>query len=239
MIVQNQIGSGGPKIPEGTFVIYKIFFQTLSSDQSYQNFSGTFTVPISGTYRITVIGKGGSGGSPHDVGSTNYSGAGGGAGGAAQSILSLSAGAEYEVTVNNNLSSFGSFMTSSCGEGPPYPYEGSTPGAGGIASGGNVFNYAGNTGQPSLTSTGNNFVGVMGGQWSESNAFLGVENLINRGQLSTNARGLPCFQATSDGFMPFGIGGGGAGFSAGLYAAGGLGQSGAVIIEFLLEGVNT
>jgi len=63
--------------------------------------SYNWTVPVTGKYKITVVGGGGGGGSsPNVPGSQNYcGGAGGGAGGASIGIYQLTAGTIYPVIV--------------------------------------------------------------------------------------------------------------------------------------------
>lgn len=102
--------------------------------------SQTFTVPQTGEYIVTCVGHGGNGGS--SSGATP--GGPGGSGAIARSILQLTKGDTVAVTVSNAISSFGSYLSASCGEdGTSTQSSGGTPGAGGIASGGNVFNVSG------------------------------------------------------------------------------------------------
>jgi len=85
-----EIQSGGVELPAGTWVIVKGY----TNAKTYV--AENFTVPLSGTYRITVIAKGGSG--SNGDGEENYSGAGGGSGGWACSALNLIQGDSIQVT---------------------------------------------------------------------------------------------------------------------------------------------
>lgn len=234
--MQNQIGDGGPKIPEGTFVIVKMFTPTSNS----QSVSEQFTVPQSGKYRVTVIGKGGRGGDGKERYQGTSGGAGGGSGGWASSLLDLTENDTYQITVNSSVSSFGSLLTASSGTDA----EDTTPGTGGTSSGGNLYNNKGLSGKTASSIR----IGGNGAAVRNPNQSLFLTSAVGQGgDYDYSWTGEKCQgeAAVSQGpFAPFGAGGGGGGGhhedleSAPSYA-GGDGSKGAVIIELLLEGVNT
>ena len=130
--------AGGQKLPAGTAAIVKIFLA-----------NGTFSVPQTGKYRVTVVGKGGNGGAAtydrHTWGEHDGSGGSGGSGGWASSELTLSKGTSVAVTVGA-ASSFGSYLSATAGSDASKPagLEAETQaGTGGTASGGNLRKYSG------------------------------------------------------------------------------------------------
>ena len=111
-----------------------VFHQAYTTD-------GTFIVFESGWYRIFAVGKSGDGAS----GSGAHGGGSGGTGGIACSLLYLKADEEVPITVNDALSSFGSYLSATAGTTPT----GQSGGIAGVAEGGNVSNesgYAGTSG---------------------------------------------------------------------------------------------
>ena len=111
-----------------------VFHQAYTTD-------GTFIVFESGWYRIFAVGKSGDGAN----GSGAHGGGSGGTGGIACSLLYLKADEEVPITVNDALSSFGSYLSATAGTTPT----GQSGGIAGVAEGGNVSNesgYAGTSG---------------------------------------------------------------------------------------------
>lgn len=121
---------------------------------------GAFIVFESGWYRIFAVGKSGDGAS----GSGANGGGSGGTEGIACSLLYLKENEEVSITVNDTLSSFGSYLSATAGTTPT----GQSGGSAGIAEGGNVSNesgYAGTSGGTGRTSAGgdNGSNGLNGG----------------------------------------------------------------------------
>ena len=220
--------AGGAKLPAETLAIVKIFTE-----------NGTFTVPQTGNYRVTVIGTGGKGGKAAYSSGTYYGAGGGGAGGAAQSLLSLAKGEEYTVTVDSAQSSFGSLLSAvKGGDGTTRGY-----GSGGTSSGGSEFSLTGGRGYSggSVSSAQYDVPGGDGGYYINAETYdprLLVGSAPENGGISPLS-GLPPYKPTAYGFPPYGVGGGGGsrfGYQDG-YAAflnGGPGGLGAVIIELVL-----
>ena len=102
--------------------------------------SGTWTVPRSGTYRVTCIG---SGGKSYSFATEE---AGGGAGGIAESQLKLSKGLKIDVTVDDAVSSFGAYLSAMVGQNGFNDNNSLKAGAGGAGTGGNIGNYIGGDG---------------------------------------------------------------------------------------------
>ena len=227
MIVQNQTGSGGPKIPEGTFVIVKAYTNASG------NVSSQFSAPVSGKYRVTVVGRGGNGANQEKGDGISYGG--GGSGGWACSILELKEKESFNITCNNSVSSFGNNLSATAGG----TASGVNAGGGGRASGGNLFNYSGLRGVDGHS--GGVEVGGNGAKLSEpQNSVFLTDTYGEGGGISwdlSDARGQ--YPKSKSVFAPFGAGGGG---GSKYYAdgVGGPGQGGpsAVIIELLLKGVN-
>ncbi len=242
MIVQNQIGGGGPKIPEGTFVIVDWFM-----------LNGTFEVPMSGTYRITVVGHGGAGGTAmkniSPTPSEFYGGGGGGAGGACELVIDLTKGQEYPITVTRSLSSFGSLLTATSGQnasnkmaGEPGTSSGGTPLTGSTGGNGSVTSFPSHYGTSG--GDGGHVSGIIffSGLTIYNGAYRSYEEKpggfsVDSNNNNTGSRFL---------FYPFGVGGGGGAhvkiddgsYAIDSYGAGGEGGHGAVIVELLLKGVN-
>lgn len=249
MIVQNQIGSGGPKIPEGTFVIVQIYTNAPSA------VSSSFIVPQTGTYRITTIGAGGNGSGvgkyqENNVGKTEsvQTGRSGASGGVAIKTLQLIAGDSYPITVNTSLSSFGKLLSATAGGNSVissnYPVE-AVLGTAGTGTGGDN-NYSGQNGQ-----WNGQYLSAYNSDIGEFNYAAGTPPT---GFSAEVIQACPFVSSgttyTSAGFLAFGNGGGG-GNAVLLYGVGSSSWDaysvsnvltrgpGAVIIELLLEGVNT
>lgn len=217
----------GAKLPAGTTIIWKIF-----TPETYDaSVSDTFVPPVSGKYRVTVIAKGGNGGrsDPQD------GAGGGGSGGWASSLLDLTTEDSVLVTVNPSISSFGSYMSATCGGNGSL----SSNGAGGTASGGNLFTYNGIHAYGSLSSS----AGVNGAPVShpEDSIFLtDVYGLAGFGYYGYTDAGFAPY--SKNGYAPFGAGGGGGKGNVNIennsLREGGYGGKGAVIVEIAIEGVN-
>lgn len=215
------------KLPAGTTIIWKIF-----TPETYDaSVSDTFVPPVSGKYRVTVIAKGGNGGrsDPQD------GAGGGGSGGWASSLLDLTTEDSVPVTVNPSISSFGSYMSATCGSNGSL----SSNGTGGTASGGNLFTYNGINASGSLSSS----AGVNGAPVShpEDSIFLtDVYGLAGFGYYGYTDAGFAPY--SKNGYAPFGAGGGGGKGNVNIEnnspREGGYGGKGAVIVEIAIEGVN-
>ena len=215
------------KLPAGTTIIWKIF-----TPETYDaSVSDTFVPPVSGKYRVTVIAKGGNGGrsDPQD------GAGGGGSGGWASSLLDLTTEDSVPVTVNPSISSFGSYMSATCGSNGSL----SSNGTGGTASGGNLFTYNGINASGSLSSS----AGVNGAPVShpEDSIFLtDVYGLAGFGYYGYTDAGFAPY--SKNGYAPFGAGGGGGKGNVNIennsLREGGYGGKGAVIVEIAIEGVN-
>lgn len=220
--------AGGVKLPAGTWVIVKGYV-------SVNSVSENFVAPVSGNYRVTVVGAGGEGASSKDSDPRN-TGGGGGSGGWARSVLYLTKNTSINITCNTGISSFGSYLSATCGGKANLYGDG---GKAGTAKGGNDKNYN----------------GVVGGVGDKSDPFeadgangAAVRNSSESGLLSNTygerGRGFS-FQTWNGGtpiskgiFSCFGAGGGGGALYNGSEMWGGEGGPGAVIIELLLKGVN-
>ena len=227
--------AGGQKLPAGTTAIVKIFTA-----------NGTFTVPQTGTYRITAIGKGGDGGGGYSKSSSAYyGGGGGGAGGLAISELKLTKDASYTVTVSSATSSFGSLLTAAAGQAGPRGSAEAVAATGGTASGGNIINANGENG---TVTAGTGSTGGTGGGYSSS-AVSACPYVVSSGGVGGNGSGSGTYYRdyagksvltpAASGMVPYGVGGGGSGTYSN-YAGmadeyGGTGNPGAVIIEMVLE----
>ena len=229
--------AGGRKLPAGTSAIVKIF-----------NADGTFTVPQTGKYRVTVVGKGGSGGKStfdrNSWGENDGSGGSGGSGGWASSELNLTKGASVAVTVGA-VSSFGSYLSAAAGADAASPNPSEIPafpeyvgGAGGTATGGTLRNISGVSGSNGTISDDRVHDGAAGKAVGspEYSAFLSAAF----GQAGTGSsrdyRGYPPIADT--GYGAFGASGGGAACNtnySGGSGLGGEGGPGAVIIEMVLD----
>lgn len=139
--------------------------------------SRTFVTPVKGTYLLTAIGGGGSGGAANASGlSSGYiAGAGGGAGGFCQSLVKLNAGVTLTLTVGSGgtgvavgstagnsggaSSIAGAGITTllasggAGGQGGIVSTSTRLGGNGGTASGGNLLNVTGQAGQNTTGST--------------------------------------------------------------------------------------
>lgn len=232
MIVQNQFGGGGIKIPAGTWVIVKTYTSVFNNiiDED-------FVVPVSGKYRVTVIGEGGDGEDSYHNAGDGRSGGGGGSGGWASSILTLTKGQKIPITCASAISSFGNYLSAISGKAA----SGKNGGAAGTASGGNEHNFSGIKGKAGKE--GSDIYSYAGGSGAEvSNPslskFLSNTNGAagSTSSSGTNNGGTPISEGA---FNCFGAGGGGGAFLTMIYEfSGGKGGPGAVIIELLLEGVN-
>ena len=204
--------AGGQKLPAGTTAIVKLFTK-----------NGTFTVPQTGNYKLTAIGKGGDGGKVYCTTASGWrSGGGGGAGGAAVKTVKLLKGASYAVTVSSAVSSFGSLVSATAGGNGGYVEEyadsNGAGGAGGTGTGGDK-NYT--PGVAALTGSGSH--GGDGGCYSAAQGaecpYLttrpasgggGVEEEDSYYPLTTNSKGENNNFLSVGGFASYGCGGGGA-----------------------------
>ena len=232
--------AGGQKLPAGTTAIVKLFTK-----------NGTFTVPQTGNYKLTAIGKGGDGGKAYcTIASGWRSGGGGGAGGAAVKTVKLSKGASYAVTVSSAVSSFGSLVSATAGGNGGYveetPDSNGAGGAGGMGTGGDK-NYT--PGVAALTGSGGH--GGDGGCYSAAQGaecpYLttrpasgggGVEEEDSYYPLTTNSKGENNNFLSVGGFASYGCGGGGAAGNKQDEGEGdtlaGTGTGGVVVVELVL-----
>ena len=226
--------AGGQKLPAGTTAIVKTFTA-----------NGTFTVPQTGKYRVTVFGKGGNGSDSYATSSAfRYNGTGGGAGGIAVSILSLAKGDAYPVTVTGSTSSFGSLLSAAAGK------DGSddTAGTGGAAAGGNLLAENGENG--TAGDGAYPWGGGAGGGYSANAVSMSPFASDSGGtggdsaSVSSGSREPGKTQKlTGYGLPAFGTGGGGGGYESSGYnafvyvraLAGAEGMPGAVIVEAAIE----
>ena len=208
--------AGGVKLPAGTFVIVKTYV-------SKDNVSKKFVVPMDGTYRVTVVGKGGNGASSD----TFDEGNGGGGGAWARSLLKLNKSESVQVTCNNSISSFGSYLSATSGKNGIGTVSSESVSLGGTAVGGNEQN---NNGTASDTLGRGGFPKNYG-----NSPFLSVAY-----QFSGDDGKDGTTPASTEFFNCFGLGGGGGGRTspADEPTYGGKGAPGTVIIELLLKGVN-
>ncbi len=211
--------------------------------------STTFTVPQTGTYIVTCVGKGGDGGDAISSSSApNGCGGSGGSGGIAQSKLTLTKNASIAITVSNTISSFGSYLSAHAGGNGEYGYQSTgAGGTAGTATGGNLLNLAGIAG---ATGTGDSALGAStrkvspntinyvsdarrGGNGYNPTDFIAVGG--NTSETGTPGyAGAGCATPDAGGGAP-GAGGGGAFSSSRTEAYGGIGGSGMVVVEFYLE----
>ena len=232
--------AGGQKLPAGTTAIVKLFTK-----------NGTFTVPQTGNYKLTAIGKGGDGGKVYcTIASGWRSGGGGGAGGVAVKTVKLSKGASYAVTVSRAVSSFGSLVSATAGGNGGYVEEyadsNGAGGAGGTGTGGDK-NYT--PGVAALTGSGSH--GGDGGCYSAVQGaecpYLttqpapgggGVEEEDSYYPLTTNSKGENNNFLSVGGFASYGCGGGGAAGNKQDEGEGdtlaGTGTGGVVAVELVL-----
>lgn len=214
--------AGGAKLPAILTALAALYAPSSNSG----TLTDTFVVPKTGKYRITVVSKGGNGAS-----ADSWGGSGGGSGGWCCSELALSKGDSYAVTVNTATSSFGNLLSATAGAngGTTRTDNVSRGGAGGMASGGKLYNYAGKTG-------GSNFANDRGSSGAAVDQpalskFLCAAYGYSNGK---SAVGDKYFRA-------FGAGGGGGSVNYALYSSdkinssGGVGVAGAVIVELILE----
>ena len=229
--------AGGRKLPAGTSAIVKIF-----------NADGTFTVPQTGKYRVTVVGKGGNGGKStfdrNSWGENDGSGGSGGSGGWASSELNLTKGASVAVTVGA-VSSFGSYLSAAAGADAASPNPSEIPafpeyvgGAGGTATGGTLRNVSGISGSNGTISDDRVHDGAAGKAVGspEYSVFLSAAFGKAGTGSSRDYRGYPPIADT--GYGAFGASGGGAACNtnySGGSGLGGEGGPGAVIIEMVLD----
>lgn len=229
--------AGGQKLPAGTSAIVKIF-----------NADGTFTVPQTGKYRVTVVGKGGNGGDStfdrNSWGENDGSGGSGGSGGWASSELNLTKGASVAVTVGA-VSSFGSYLSAAAGADAASPDPSEIPafpeyvgGAGGTATGGTLRNVSGISGSNGTISDDRVHDGAAGKAVGSPgySAFLSAAFGKAGTGSSRDYRGYPPIADT--GYGAFGASGGGAACNtnySGGSGLGGEGGPGAVIIEMVLD----
>ena len=229
--------AGGQKLPAGTSAIVKIF-----------NADGTFTVPQTGKYRVTVVGKGGNGGDStfdrNSWGENAGSGGSGGSGGWASSELNLTKGASVAVTVGA-VSSFGSYLSAAAGADAASPNPSEIPafpeyvgGAGGTATGGTLRNVSGISGSNGTISDDRVHDGAAGKAVGspEYSVFLSAAFGKAGTGSSRDYRGYPPIADT--GYGAFGASGGGAACNtnySGGSGLGGEGGPGAVIIEMVLD----
>ena len=212
--------AGGVKLPADVTALVGIFVA-----------NQTWTVPQTGNYRITCVGKGGDGGR-----GGNYDGASGGGSGAwCRSLLSLTKGTEIQITVNTAQSSFGNYLTATAGKSGSR----GSGASGGTASGGNEINQKGaasssadskdgTSGAAIVNPGGSPFLIGAPGRGGESSAYTGTHKGEKPG-ISGDQK-----------YSPFGNGGGGGarGIDSGGSSSGSPGGStppGAVIIELILE----
>lgn len=217
--------AGGVKLPAGTWVIVKGYTSGAGE------VSETFTAPISGTYRITVVGAGGRGG--RGDADDSVTGGGGGSGGWACSTLYLSKGGEEQITCNASVSSFGAHLSATGGG------DGSlgTGGTKGTATGGNVRTVQGIKGKDGVSDiTGKGGNGAAVASYSLNSLLSDAYGEGGRGSSSVFMTGK--YPEAKNLFAPYGAGGGGGATNYTNYGGYGKGGPGAVIIELLLKGVN-
>lgn len=137
--------------------------------------STTFTAPISGWYRVTVIGKGGNGGKGSDYSGNydGYGGGGGGGGGVAASLLYLTIGQALDIKITSNYAKVDGIQANSGSDGGDATSGSSgksgSGGYGGSAIGGTLFNYTGRAG----SGGGKTRTGAKGGGVGNGSAVFG------------------------------------------------------------------
>ncbi len=217
--------AGGQKLPAETLAIVKIFTA-----------NGTFTVPQTGNYKITVIGKGGDGSNAvqNGIDYEYYAGGGGGSGGAAELTAKLTKGESYPITVSKSTASFGSLVSATAGKNA----SGRTGGTAGTASGGSKL--TSENGESGGAAAWEDAVFSAGRGGSVTCRFVPdkVDNGGSANRVSStdgkSTEGVP----ETNLFYPFGTGGGGGGYRYGSsynsMGQGAAGCSGAVIVELVL-----
>mgnify|MGYP000966051679 CR=1 FL=1 len=113
--------------------------------------SGTWTVPESGTYRISCIGSGGTaaGYMQEGPGGEHNWFTNGGGGGIAESTLKLAKDSNIAITLDAGVSSFGAYLSATAGSDGVATFTYTTErvtlqsGTGGAGNGGNIGNYTG------------------------------------------------------------------------------------------------
>lgn len=195
----------------------------------------TFTAPVSGFYRITVVGAGGGGGGVYATAQQSSAAGGGGAGGYAIKVIWLDAGTTVTVIVGKGgfggigvaigkpggTSSFGDICSATGGEGGVYGNAsvpvmgyGGLPGAG---TGGDTNGKGDVGGAPALLNPSDAHTGGVSGVGGAS-LLSGRTNYANNGPGIAGILG--CGGSGADGTS-----------AAGTYD-GGPGGDGAVIIEY-------
>ena len=216
----NQIQQG-TQIPAETLAIVKIFTA-----------NDTFTVPQTGNYRITVIGKGGDGSNAvqNGIDYEYYAGGGGGSGGAAELTAKLTKGESYPITVSKSTASFGSLVSATAGKNA----SGRTGGTAGTASGGSKL--TSENGESGGAAAWEDVVFSAGRGGSVTCRFV-PDKVDNGGSAnrdsSTDGKSTEGVPETNL-FYPFGTGGGGGGYRYNSMGQGAAGCSGAVIVELVL-----
>lgn len=217
----------------------------------------SWTVPQTGVYIVTCVGAGGKGGTGRRQGEGYATGAGAGSGAIAKSKLTLTANSTVSITASSAISSFGSYLSATAGGNATDTYSSQIytfiPGAGGVASGGNMINVNGLTGSNGGTQgTSANGVGNGASTSLQTPLAIAQTRTNNRGGSGYNPLSFPSRGGTIDGTLPefgggtsYGYSNGGSGFGgggAGSYAttsavntAGADGGVGAVIIEYFEE----
>ena len=141
--------------------------------------STTWTVPRSGTYRVTCIGSGGLSELKGSA-SSNYHYAGGGGGGIGVSQIYLSKSEQVAITVSDAVSGFGNYVSATAGESGTcvlqydasvHGYWAYTGGTGGNASGDS--NYPGGQGKADGFVSEDAFSEIEIGGFTNSNAPFG------------------------------------------------------------------
>ena len=176
--------------------------------------STTWTVPRSGTYWVTCIGSGGIGAIRTHV--TPYThtfcAGGGGAGGIAESEIQLMKETSVLITIDNGITSFGSYLSAASGEDAKVTNTGNyigTGGTGGTGIGGNLGNYDGGNGESVPDDSDTLF--IRGGDTNINARYGGGQGgeIFGKGIITTGICGcimVPPNKKTSHGFFPFGAG---------------------------------
>lgn len=222
--------------------------------------SGTFTAPMTGKYRVTCIGKGGDGDDAHyQPGSYALNGAGGGAGGAASSIFSLTKGEVRNITVDSAVSSFGIVMTAAAGQkgqfaanqgGTTSTIAGGTAGTVSANMGDSPVTYTGQAGKlgeasnlgkgggsadPSYGGDGGAYTAGQSGFLSTVGGAGGKYAVDSSYNPTASKDGDAPAKPSPSGLFPFGVGGGGGMYYPSQAYMGGKGGKGAVIVELVLD----
>ena len=182
--------------------------------------NGTFTAPMTGKYRVTCIGKGGSGGTAVKEGMGIYlrgiNGPGGGAGGAGQVMVSLEKGDSVSITANGNAS-FGSYISASAGEDGTIQHIGDAysaiPGSSGSCNGitGTVYFSVvdASAGTNKVISESGTAQGGDGGSYNLSDSKFLSDEGGKGGNTDSSINGSTSVKPSQSGLFPFGTGGGG------------------------------